>query len=183
MQAFHIITLVVFFIVFKIYGIYAATASAIALAVFEVLVTKLRKKKIQKLQIIFLITIVVFGGATLILHNPVFIKWKVSVVYWILGLAMLISQYLGKKPLIQHMLNIADKNIILPHKVWLRLSWSWVIFCVFIGCLNVYVIFHYSTNDWVDFKLFGILGITFIFFIGQTIYLIKHMKHDSHKKN
>ena len=167
--------IIIFFIVFKIWGIYAATASAIGVSLLQVIVYYIQHKRFEKMQVITLLLITVLGGATLIFHDPMFIKWKVSVINWIFGLVFLGSQFVGKKNLVQRML---DSKISLPNKVWRTLNLAWVIYFIVLGCVNIYVVYHFSTNAWVNFKLFGVLGLTFIFVIIQGFYLSKHLKND-----
>lgn len=167
--------IIIFFVVFKIWGIYAATASAIGVSLLQVIAYYFKHKRFEKMQVITLLLITVLGGATLIFHDPMFIKWKVSVVNWIFGLVFLGSQFIGRKNLVQRML---DSKISLPNKVWMHLNLAWVIYFMVLGFVNIYVVYHFSTNAWVNFKLFGVLGLTFIFVVLQGLYLSKHIKHD-----
>lgn len=167
--------IIIFFVVFKIWGIYAATASAIGVSLLQVIAYYFKHKRFEKMQVITLLLITVLGGATLVFHDPMFIKWKVSVVNWIFGLVFLGSQFIGRKNLVQRML---DSKISLPNKVWMHLNLAWVIYFMVLGFVNIYVVYHFSTNAWVNFKLFGVLGLTFIFVVLQGLYLSKHIKHD-----
>lgn len=127
------------------------------------------------MQVLVLILLVVFGGATIILHNPIFIKWKISIINWIFGVLFIGSLFVGKKPLIQHMLG--DK-IQLPEIVWKKLTISWGIFFILLGLANYYIMYHFSTNAWVNFKLYGIMGATLLMAIGQVFFLAKHLPKD-----
>lgn len=167
--------IIIFFVIFKIWGIYAATVSAIVVSALQVLFYYLKHKSFEKMQVITLILIAVLGGATLAFHDPMFIKWKVSVINWGFGLVFLGSQFIGKKNLVERML---DEKIQLPHTVWRNLNLAWVIYFIVLGCVNIFVVYHFSTNAWVNFKLFGVLGLTLIFVILQSIYLAKHLKHE-----
>lgn len=167
--------IIIFFVVYKIWGIYAATASAIVVSLLQVIIHYARHRSFDKMQVITLLLITVLGGATLIFHDPMFIKWKVSVINWLFGIVFFGSQFIGKKNLVQRML---DAKISLPQKVWTTLNMSWVIYFMILGCVNIFVVYHFSTNAWVNFKLFGVLGITFVFVIAQGFYLAKHVKHD-----
>lgn len=170
--------IIVFFIVYKIWGIYAATLSAIIISLLQVIVYYIRFKSYEKMQVITLALVTVLGGATLFFHDPMFIKWKVSVINWLFGLAFLGSQFIGKKNLVRRML---DQKISLPAKTWNQMNLSWVVYFMVLGFANIYVAYHFSTNAWVNFKLFGVLGLTFIFVIGQAFYLNKHIKADEYK--
>ena len=167
--------IIIFFIVFKLYGIYAATISAIIISLIQVVVYWLKYRKFEKMQVITLLLIIIFGGATLIFHKPIFIKWKVSIINWLFAIAFLGSQWFGQKNLVQRML---EEKISLPNQVWQRLNLFWVIYFLVLGLVNIYVVYHFSTNTWVNFKLFGILGLTLVFVIIQAIYLGKHVKND-----
>jgi intracellular septation protein len=167
--------ILVFFIVFKIWGIYAATASAIVVSALQVIAYRIKMGKFERTQLITLALISVLGGATLIFHDPMFIKWKVSVINWIFGLVFLGSEFIGKNNLVKRML--AEK-ISLPDPVWRRLNFAWVAYFLILGCVNIYVVYHFSTNAWVDFKLFGVLGLTIVFVVFQAFYLNKHVKHE-----
>lgn len=177
---FDIFPIIIFFIAYKIWGIYVATSVAISVALIETAYNWFRYRKIDKMQITTLGLIVFFGGATLIFHNPMFIKWKVSVLYWLFALVIFFSQFFGKKPMAQRLLG---EQIELPEKIWRRLTWAWTLFFGALGFLNLYVMFRYPTNVWVNFKLFGIFGLTLVFFIIQGFYLMRHIKHDTHSKN
>lgn len=162
----------IFFLAFKFFGIYIATATTMAASLLQVAIYWLRHKSFESLHIITLITVMLFGGTTLLLHNELFIKWKPTAIYWIFAVVFLGSQFIGKKPLIQRLL---DSKMSLPKAVWQRLNISWVLFFAVMGIANVYVLYHFSTNAWVNFKLFGTLGLTILFLIFQAIYMSKYL--------
>ena len=116
--------------------------------------------------------IFVLGGATLLLHDPVFIKWKPTGIYWLTALVFLGSQFYGKKTLVQKMM---ENNLQLPNFAWSKLNLAWVCFFTIMGCLNVYIAYNFDTNTWVNFKFFGGLGLTLIFVVIQSLYLSKHV--------
>ncbi len=160
----------VFFIVYKMVDIYAATAAAIAASFLQVAIHWFQHRKFEKMHLITLGLMVVLGGATLISQNEDFIKWKPTVINWLLGLVLLGSQFIGKKTIIQRMLG---DHFTLPATTWIKLNLSWAGFFVAIGCLNLYVAFSFDTNTWVNFKLFGMTGITLFFMMAQLIYISK----------
>lgn len=165
--------IIVFFAVYKIWGIYAATASAIIISFIQVMTYWIRHHKLEKLQVITFILIAILGLTTIILHNPIFIKWKPTAIDWAFAFIFLGSHFIGEKPIIQHLM---DKKVSLPNQVWAKLNLSWVLFFAIVGTANLYVVYHFSTNAWVNFKLFGVLGLTVIFAIIQAIYLSRHVK-------
>ena len=165
--------IVVFFIVYKFYGIYAVTCAAIVLSFIQVISFRLKHKHFESMQLITLALIAVLGGATLYLHDETFIKWKPTAINWLFALAFFLSQFIGKQPLIERMM---AKNIHLPKPIWTKLNLSWVVFFIVMGIANLYVVYHFDTNTWVNFKLFGMLGLTLLFVIIQAFYLMRHSK-------
>jgi intracellular septation protein len=169
---FDFLPIIVFFIIFKFFGIYAATGGAIIVSVLQVGIHWFKHRKVPGLQLVSLALIVVFGGSTLLLHNEMFIKWKPSVLYWVLAVAFLGSQFFSSKTVIQRLM---ESNITLPQTVWRQLNLSWVVFFSLMGIVNLWVAYHFNTNTWVNFKLFGMLGLTLVFAILQAIYLARHI--------
>jgi intracellular septation protein len=161
-----------FFVVFKFSDIYAATLAAIVGTVVQVGVTWLRTRKVEPMHLVSLAIIVIFGGATLFLKDELFIKWKPTVLNWLFGVAFLASQLFGKRTLIERMLG---SQIDLPDGVWRRLNFSWAAFFFVLGGVNLFVIYNFSTEAWVNFKLFGLLGLTFLFVVAQSIYLSRFL--------
>lgn len=106
-------------------------------------------------------------------QNEAFIKWKPTLVYWLFAIVFITSHYIGNKPLIQRLM---EKNIALPTTTWIRLSISWTSFFVLLGIANLFVAYQFDTDTWVNFKLFGILGLTLLFIIGQAVYMSQHLK-------
>lgn len=172
---FDFFPILLFFIAYKFGDIYLATITAIAASILQVLYGKFKTGHFEKLPLITLGTITILGGATLFFRDEMFIKWKPTAVYWLLSCAFFISQYIGKKPLIQR---AAEHNIALPDKVWRRLNMSWSFFFALMGILNLYVVQNFDTDTWVNFKLFGTLGLTVIFVILQTVYMVRHLKKE-----
>lgn len=167
--------IVVFFIIYKFFGIYIATASAIAISVIQVAVCWFKDRYIPSLQWISLALLVVLGGGTLFLHNEILIKWKPTALHWAFAIAFIATQLLTEKPLIQRLM---ENNIALPKQVWFTLNISWTIFFIMMGIVNLFVAYHFDTNTWVNFKLFGMLGLTIVFAILQAIYLARHVRKD-----
>lgn len=177
---FDFFPLLLFFAAYKFYGIYTATAVAIAASVAQVSYARWRHDRIETMHLISLGLIVVLGGATLVLHDDIFIKWKPTAVDWLFSAAFLGSQWFGATTLTERMLG---KAITVPASIWRRVNLSWVVFFLFTGILNLYVAFFYAvdlapkirTDIWVDFKVYGILALTLVFMFAQTLYLSRHM--------
>lgn len=162
-----------FFGAYQLYDIYVATATAIVASFVQVGASWFRHRKVEKMHLVTLGLLVVFGGLTLALRDPLFIKWKPTVVNWLFAAAFLGSHYVGERPIIQRMMSQA---VTLPPEIWHRLSIAWVLFFLGVGAINLLVAFSFSEETWVNFKLFGMLGLTILFVIGQAVYLAKHMK-------
>ena len=168
---FDFFPILLFFVCYKFYGIYCATALAMIASVIQVVLFRIRNQHYEKLHLISLGLILVLGGATLFFHNPWFIKWKPTGIYWLSSIVFLGSSYIGKKPIIQKMMGA---NIQLPPKIWNRLNIAWALYFLLMGGLNLYVAYSFDTNFWVNFKLFGGAGFMLIFVFLQAIYLTKH---------
>jgi intracellular septation protein len=173
--------LLLFFAAYKYYDIYVATGVAIVASVVQVAMFRFRHRRFETMHLVTLGVITVFGGLTIALQDETFIKWKPTLVYWILGALMLASQWIGQRTLIDRML---AAQITLPDNVWRRLNLSWGLFFAFAGALNLYVAFFYGldleeakrTDIWVDFKVFGLMALTLAFAVGQAFYLARHMR-------
>ena len=155
-----------------------ATAVAIVATFAQIGYLLARKKKVDAMLWVSLVVIVVFGGATIYFNSETFIKWKPTVLYWCFGFALLVSQTVFRKNLIRALM---ESQVSLPDPVWTRLSYAWVAFLGLMGVINLYVAFwgNFSTSAWVNFKLFGGIGLMFVFVIAQSVYLSRHMKDAS----
>lgn len=172
---FEFFPIFLFFIAYKVYNIYVATAVAMVASIATVGWSWYRHRHVETLSWVTLGLIIVLGGATLLLQDETFIKWKPTVVNWLFALVFFVSQYVGSKPILQRMM---ATNISLPNEIWIRLNWGWIGFFVAIGAANLYVAFNFDTDTWVNFKLFGMMGLTILFVIGQALYLSRHIIHD-----
>jgi len=164
-----------FFIAYKLYDIYTATAVAVGVAVIQIVYFQVRYGKVEKMQWVTLGLLVFFGGMTLAFRDPDFIKWKPTVINWLFAAAFWGSLFIGEKSLIQRMM---DQAISLPDAIWVRLTYIWIVFFVSIGVINLYVAFNFDEDTWVNFKLFGMLGLTLVFVIAQGFYIARHAKED-----
>ncbi len=157
---YDLLPIILFFVAYKLYGIFTATIVAIVAVLAQVSLTAIRGKKPEMMQLITLGMVIVLGGATLLFKNELFIKWKPTAVYWVLGITFAITAMVSKKNLVQKML---EKNLELPEKAWSTLNTSWCGFFFLMGILNLFVVYNFDTNTWVNFKLFGTLILTLIF--------------------
>lgn len=178
---YEILPVILFFIAFKLYDIYIATVVGIVTTFIQLITTRLLKKQWDKKQIITFTIFCVFGGMTLYFHNPIFVKWKVTIVYWIFALVILGSNYIGKRPLMQSLMeHIIDGQA--PHLVWRRINFMWGLFFTIMGALNLYIAYYFSDSTWVNFKLYGLVGALFLFSIVQSFYLFKYISTESGQK-
>lgn len=171
---FDLFPLLLFFVAYRFADIYIATGVAMAAAIGQIAYIKLSGQRIEPMHWINLSVIVLFGGATLWLQNEAFIKWKPTVLYWLFGVILLGSQWLVGKNLLQKLL--AEK-VSLSDAGWRTLNMSWAAFFLFAGALNLFVAFsgYFSESAWVNFKVFGLMGLLIVFVIIQSLWLGKHM--------
>ncbi|MBE0615657.1 MAG: septation protein A [Burkholderiales bacterium] len=170
---FDLFPVILFFIAFKLQGIYVATAVAIAASVAQIGWLWLRGRKIDAMLWVSLAIIVVFGSATLLLHDETFIKWKPTVLYWLFASVLSVSALVFHKNLIRSMLG---EKIQMPDPAWSKLNFSWAGFFAGMGVLNLYVAFNFPTDTWVNFKLFGGMGLMLGFVIAQSLFLAKYVE-------
>ena len=170
---FDLFPVLLFFVAFKLTDIYVATATAIAATLVQVGWLKVRGRRVDSMLWASLAIIVVFGGATLVLRDEVFIKWKPTVLYWLFSTVLAGAALLFRRNLIRAMLGA---QVLLPDAVWAKLNWSWVAFFAFMGAANLYVAFNFATDLWVNFKLFGGMGLMLLFVVGQALYLARYVE-------
>jgi len=179
---FDLFPLILFFGAYRYADIYAATAVAMTASVVQIVWLKLRGKAIETTHWINLTVIIVFGGATLLFHSDAFIKWKPTVLYWVFGAALLGSHLLLGRNLIRRLL---EAQVNLPDPAWERLNLSWAGFFVFAGAVNLYVAFsgRFSETEWVNFKVFGLMGLLVAFVIAQSLWMSRHVQSavDTHR--
>lgn len=209
--------LILFFIAYKLAGIYVATAVAIAASLAQVGWARWRHGRVETMHLVTLVLLIVFGGLTIALRDPLFVMWKPTIVNWLFAAVFLGSAFIGGRPLIERMMGQA---ISIPMAIWRRLNWAWVAFFVLLGLANLYVVYigsgffaakaallatgaspqldlahcaeqfagatlalcqtaQSSEEAWVNFKLFGMMGLTVLFVIAQAFYLARHVQDDA----
>jgi intracellular septation protein len=169
---FDFFPVIAFFIAYKLTDIYVATAVIIVAVVVQAAIQWTRHRKISPMSLISGVLVLIFGGLTLVIHDKSFIQWKVTVVNWLLAAAFLASRFIGERTLVERMMG---ENMPLERSLWLRLNWAWIGYFVVLGALNLYVAWNFSENTWVNFKLFGMLGLTFVFALLQGFWLASKM--------
>ena len=157
------------------FDIYVATGVVIAATVAQIGWVWHRHGKVDTMLWVSLALVVVFGGATLILHDETFIKWKPSILYWLFAITLFVSARLFGKNLIRAIL---EKQVQLPEPLWSRLNFAWIGFFAAMGALNLWVAFNFDTDTWVSFKLFGGMGLMIVFMLIQGVVLVKHLPEE-----
>lgn len=152
-----------------------ATVTAIVASFGQIGWLLARRRRIDAMLWVSLGIIVVMGGATLALRDETFIKWKPTVLYWLFGLTLLVSSGVFKRNLIRKLM---EEQVRLPETVWGSLNASWIVFFLLMGCANLYVAFNFSLDTWVNFKLFGGMGLMLAFVVVQAMFLARHVKED-----
>jgi len=177
---FDFFPVLLFFITYKshedpIQGMVTATGVLIMATAFQIAYTWLRHQRVEKTHLITLVLVLVLGGATMYFREPKYLIWKVTVANWLFAAVFLGSHYIGHKPIIKRMM---DHAIRLPEKIWLHLSVSWISFFTVIGAVNLYVGFNYNLDTWVNFKFYGLMGLTLVFVILQALYMSRYIEED-----
>ena len=173
---FDLFPIILFFVAYKFAGIFAATAVAIAATVGQIGWVWFRHRKVDTMLWVSLVIVTVFGGATLLFQNPTFIKWKPTVLYWFFAGALLFSAVVLKKNLIRKMLEAQMK---LPEPVWGTLNLVWAGFFGLMGVLNLFIAYNFSEDTWVNFKLFGGMGLMIVFVLAQGMLLSRYIEEES----
>ena len=159
----------------KIAPILLATIVVIAATVAQIAWVRIRHGRVDKMLWVSLVLVVVFGGMTLAFQNEAFIKWKPTILYWVFAGSMAFSAIVLKKNPIKAMLG---EQMTLPEPIWGKVNLAWIVFFIAMGALNLFVAFNFSTDAWVNFKLFGGMGLMFVFVLGQGMLLSKYMEEE-----
>jgi intracellular septation protein len=171
---FDLFPVILFFAAFKLHGIYVATAVAIVATLGQIAWVWFRHRKVENMLWVSLAIIVIFGGATLLFQDETFIKWKPTVLYWLFAITLTVAAAAFRKNLIRSMM---EAQVSLPDPVWGRLLASWVAFFLVMGGLNLLVAYNFPTDTWVNFKLFGGMGLMLVFVVLQALMLARHIEH------
>lgn len=170
---FDFLPIIAFFVAYKLADIYVATAVIIVASILQVSIHWLRTRSVNRMHLISAGLVILFGGLTLLIHDAAFIKWKYTVVNWLFGAAFLGSSWrrISARPLIQRMLGAAGAELPLSDEQWRRLNWMWVAFFVAMGAANLAVFMNFDENTWVNFKLYGMIGLTLVFILLQGLWI------------
>lgn len=177
---FDFFPIIVFFAVFKLYGMYAATAAIMIAMAVQIAVQWLRTRSVSKMLLVSGLLVGLFGGMTLILRNPIFIQWKPTIVNGLFAIVFLGSHFIGKETIIEKIMGHA---IELPSRMWAQLNAIWIANFVFLAIANIYVVYNFSEEIWVDFKFFGTLGLTLITAVGQAVWIAMNTSGEQPENN
>ena len=171
---FDLLPVVFFFIAYKMAGIYVATGVLIVGVLLQTAISWLRHRKVSPMLLTSAVLVLVFGGLTLLIHDATFIKWKPTIVNLLFAGAFVASQFMRGPTIVQRLMG---ENLQLkPESLWTRLNLMWVAFFLVCAALNLYVAYNYSEDTWVNFKLFGLMGLTIVFALAQGFWLARHME-------
>jgi intracellular septation protein len=165
---FDLLPVIAFFVAYKLADIYVATGVLIIGVLIQTAVSWIRYRKVSGMLLTSAILVLVFGGLTLLIHDATFIKWKPTVVNWLFAGAFIVSHYLKGPSIVQRLMS---DNVKLDDADWRRLNFMWVAFFIVAGALNIWVAYHFDEATWVNFKLFGLMGLTFLFAIAQGVWI------------
>ena len=184
---FDFFPLLIFFTAFKLADIYIATGAAIVATFVQIGIFWYRYRRFETMHLVTLAIISVFGGLTIAFHDDTFIKWKPTIINWLFGVIVIGSHFIGKKSAIERLMGA---QLSLPSRVWSKVNASWGIFFLLMGLLNLYVAFFYNPEaseevrqaTWVNFKVFGMLGLTLLFSLGQMLFLARYIEPEEQKQ-
>jgi len=169
---FDVFPVIVFFVVYRLSGIYAATAAIMVTMAVQIAYQWFRHGKVNQMFLASGIVVAILGAITLALRNPLFIQWKPTIASWLFAAAFLGSRFVGNQTLVER---IMGQAVQLEAAFWRQLNWVWVVTFAVLGVVNLYVVYHFSEQIWVDFKLFGITGITVLVAVGQALWIASRM--------
>jgi intracellular septation protein len=150
-----------------------ATVVVVLATVLQIVVLKILRKPVDRMLWISAVIVTVLGAMTVWFNNPLFIQWKPSVLYWIMAGVLAVAKLGWNKNLVQ---SVVGRQVGLPASFWSPLLWAWVGFFAFVGVLNIWVAYNFSTSSWATFKVFGITGLLLAFMVVQGVVLSKHFQ-------
>ena len=172
--------IILFFAAYKVWDIYVATGVAIVATIAQIGWFRYKTGKVEPMQWVSLGVIVLFGGATIFFHDNTFIQWKPTVLYWLMAGTLATGQLFLRKNLLK---SAMGSQLELPEPAWRTANWSWILFFLVMGGLNLWVARNFDEKTWVNFKLFGGLGLMAAFVVAQAVYLGRYMKADGATKS
>jgi intracellular septation protein len=179
---FDFLPVIAFFVAYKLADIYVATGVIIVASVLQVSIYWFWKRRVNPMHLVSSGLVLVFGGLTLLIHDKAFIMWKPTAVNWLFAAAFLVSLWrrVSDRPLIQRMMSAAGGELELSEALWRRLNWLWIAFFVVMGAANLLVFRYFDENTWVNFKAWGMLGLTLAFIVLQGLWIAARTQgHDT----
>ena len=170
----------VFFVVYKMVDIYWATAALIGTTGLHLIYEWIKQKNMPKKQMALFLIVLVMGGLTLYFQDDAFIKWKVTVVNGLFAVGIFVSQAVFK---VSPMESLLGKELPLPKALWAKISYAWAAFFAAVAVLNLYVAYSFSQEVWVNFKLFGLMGLTFAFTVATIVFIYPHLPKENKEDN
>jgi intracellular septation protein len=182
---FDFLPIIAFFVAYKLADIYVATLVIIIATVLQISIHWVRTRRVNPMHVVSAGLVLVFGGLTLAIRDAAFIMWKPTVVNWLFAVAFLVSQspMFGGRPLVQRLMTSADAQLSLAPALWRRLNLMWIAFFVLMGAANLAVFHYFDEATWVNFKLFGMLGLTFVFIIAQGFWIASQTRENGAPAN
>jgi len=182
---FDFLPIIAFFVAYQLADIYVATITLIVATAVQVSIQWVRKRRLNPMHLVSAGLVLVFGGLTLWIRDTAFIMWKPTIVNWLFAAAFLVSLWrrFGDRPLIQRLMSATDADFKMDRAQWRQLNWMWVLFFVVMGALNVAVFHYFDEATWVNFKLFGMFGLTLVFIVIQGFWIAAQAKHDEPAAN
>jgi intracellular septation protein len=178
---FDFLPVIAFFVAYKLADIYVATGVIIVACVLQISIHWLWKRRVNPMHLVSAGLVLVFGGLTLLIHDKSFIMWKPTILNWLFAAAFLGSMWrrISDRPLVQRMLGVAGGDLSLSEARWRSLNWLWIAFFVLMGTLNLFVFRNFDENTWVNFKAWGMLGLTLVFIVVQGFWIASRTQgHD-----
>lgn len=177
---FEFLPLILFLGAFFLKDIYFAIIVLMVAMPIGLVIKYVRTKEFDKMYFWSTVFLLIAGGLTLYFRNPLFLYWKPTAFYWAVALAFLGSQFIGDKPLVQRAFGLVEGFNLdrIEPKQWRMLNLVWVVFFVAMGLLNIYVAYNFDEATWVNFKVFGLMALTFVFMLGQTFWLARFMDEE-----
>lgn len=170
---FDFLPVIAFFVAYKLADIYVATLVIIVATILQVSIHWIRTRRVNPMHVVSAGLIFAFGGLTLAIRDTAFIMWKPTVVNWLFAGAFFVSQWkmFGGRPLVQRLMTATEARLNLSPALWRRLNLMWIVFFVVMGAVNLAVFHYFDEATWVNFKLFGMFGLTFVFIIAQGFWI------------
>jgi intracellular septation protein len=172
--------IIAFFVTYKLRdSMNDAIIVTVIITALQVSITWIVQRRLEKMHIVTLVLVTFLGVASIYFGNELFFKWKPTVINWLFAMTFMASHFIGHSTILERLMG---EQLELNKQTWQKLSVSWIVFFAFLGALNLYVVYNFSTDTWVNFKLFGTLAITLLFVVIQAVYLSQHMHENGHTR-